>query len=645
MDRMSRPVALYNEFDTIAEPGRRPQPRFLRRTKTRRSKTAVSLSLVCVLLMVWGWKSSGITIVSVSIRPRDGSCSQSQTPTMSKVSSTSPAHDPESVFSPELAGGVEAPLLAPPINRTVLGLQKTSPAFHLVIPASESNPKLCKTLLSSFLLGYPSATLVNHGKAFEGAGWDKGSHAGKIRGVYDFLSRKEVKDDDLVLVIDGYDVWFQLPPEIMIRRYQALVKEANERLRPRYGVVTDGKSGDGTAPMVQKYTQSVIFGADKICWPNPAEDPACAAVPYSTLPKDVYGPLTDKDPEAFHNRPRYLNSGTVIGPAADVRAIYEYAVHKVEQKDRGKIGDQFVFAEIFGEQEFQRELHRRSSQSKGGRFYDWLSNTLGTLGSPLSANITINNMTTVAGQRYEYSIGLDYESHLFQTMTHSADDVDFIVYNSSAFLSSIQAAHPSLHGLPFFLPTDIQKLNRPFSFASPGDPATNLEESKDALLLPYSPLLDTLPDRSWDADDDLDNDPRPDHAPTWRTVPLATNIYAASIPPLLHVNGDKSLLDTWWPKLWHHPFSRALLRAFIRSTQGKTAAAAAAKGGLNWWDKRGGRGGVWTDGNEWLSWGEVCKGCEDEVFADGKGVWGFEEGDPTVRNSFGKVVIGQDDDG
>ena len=540
-----------------------------------------------------------------------------------------------------MTDSTEAPLLAPPVNTTAVGLKKTNPAFHLIIPASESNPELCKTLLSSFILSYPSATLINYGKVFEGAGWDKGTHAGKIRGVYDFLdNKKEVKDDDLVLIIDGYDVWFQLPPEVMIKRYHAMVLEANERLRRRYGMVTEGKPGDGPAERVPKYTQSVIFGADKICWPNPVGDPACAAIPYSILPKDVYGPLTDKDPKAFRNRPRYLNSGTVIGPVADVREIYKYAVQKVEETGRGKIGDQFVFAEIFGEQEFQRETTRRSSQSTGGRFYDWLSNTLGTSESPLSANITINNMTTIAGQRYEYSIGLDYESRLFQTMTHSAEDVEFIVYNSSAYLSSIQAAHPSLHGLPFFLPPNIQQLKPPFSFASPGDRMTNLEESKTSLLLPHSPTLDQLPGQSEEADD-LDG--AEDQAPTWRTIPLATNIYAATIPPLLHINGDKTLLETWWPKLWHHPYSRALLRAFIRSTQGKTAADAAAKGGQTWWDSRGGRGGVWTDRGEWLGWEEVCAGYEEPVFKDGKGPWGKEEGEPRMLNSFGKVIIGDDD--
>ena len=504
------------------------------------------------------------------------------------------------------------------------------------MPASESNTDLCKTLLSAFVLSYPPPTLVNYGKTFEGSGWDKGSHAGKIRGVYDFLNDEaKVKDDDLVLIIDGYDAWFQLPPDVMIRRYRTMVREGNERLRRRYGMVTSAKQGEaGALGREQRYTQKVIFGADKICWPNPAEDPACAAVPYSTLSKDIYGPETDKDSKAFTNRPRYLNSGTVIGPAADVRAIYKYAVKKVEEKGRGEIGDQFVFAEIFGEQEYQRETLRRSSQGIDGRFYDWLSNTLGTSESPLSANITINNMTAIPGQSYEYSLGLDYESTIFQTMTHSAADIEYITYNSSAFLSSIQAAHPSLHGLPFFLPQDLQTANAPFSYVSPGNHTLD-STAKKGLLLPYSANLDALPGQE-PGQQALE--------PTWHTLPLATNIYAASIPALLHINGDKTLLASWWDKMWFYPYSRALLRRYVRSTQGATAAAAAERGGTRWWDSRGGRGGVWTDNSEWMGWGEICEGCEEEVFGDGKGTWGREEGDPKVVNPFGKVIIGDDEE-
>ena len=424
-------------------------------------------------------------------------------------------------------------------------------------------------------------------------------------------------DDDLVLIIDGYDVWFQLPLDIMITRYHSMISDANKRLRNRYGIVTrDKPGGPGQKKTVQRYTQSVIFGADKICWPNQPEDPACAAVPYSTLPNNIYGSQTDDDPQSYLNRPRFLNSGTIIGPVADVRAIYEYAVQKVEEEDRGMIGDQFVFAEIFGEQEYQRETLRQAS--KDG-FMEWLSNAFGVSDSPLASNKTINPVSVVPGRNYEFSLGLDYGSALFQTMTHSLNDVEFIRYNDSSVLDDIQEKHPSLRSIPFNLPADLYRAEDPFWYASPGN---HSNDPIDGILLPFSPKLDTI-----------------ELEPTWEEVPLATNVFVPSIPTLIHINGDKSLLSDWWSSMWFHPYARALLRRYVRSSQGPTAAEAAAEGGLSWWDTRGGRGGVWTDRETWISWGEVCKKTEDEVFADGKGRWGKEEGSVRTTNVFGKVMI------
>ena len=528
-------------------------------------------------------------------------------------------------YVPELIGEVqllEASYRHETANKTGnVGLKKSNPSFHLLVPASKRNPLLCKTLLSSFVLGYPSPTLINYGKVFEGQGWDNGTHAGKIRGVYDYLNGgKDMKDDDLVLIIDGFDVWFQLPPEIMIRRFHGMLAGADERLRRRYGMVTREKEDSaGGKARIQKYKQKVILGADKICWPNGAEDPACAAVPFSTLSKDIYGPETDKDPESFLARPRFLNSGNIIGSVADVRAIYEYAVQKVENEGRGIFGDQFVFAEIFGEQEFQRETARQSSQGVGGQWLNWLSNAIGSSDSPLSTNKTINNMTVVSGQNYEFGIGLDYGSELFQTMTHSWDDVEFVKYNDSEVLAEVQEKHPSLRSLPFSLPSDLQRLKDPFWYASPGN---HNNESQDVILLPFSSKLDDV-----------------GKEPTWDEVPLATNLFAGSIPALIHLNGDKSILETLWPSTWFHPYARALLRRYVRSPQGPIAAKAAAAGGQTWWDTRGGRGGVWTDRETWMSWGEVCRETEPEVFGDGKGTWMKEEGSIKMENSFGAVVM------
>ena len=534
-------------------------------------------------------------------------------------------------YTARLGDGTEAPLIPPldsdrSVNGTLpSGLRKTTPSFHLLIPASQSNPNLCKTLLSAFVLSYPSPTLINFGKVFNEDVWGEGSHVGKIRGVYNFLNDgKKAKDDDLVMITDGYDVWFQLPPEVLIERYHAINKEANQRLRGRYGTILTEEPGEkDKTEMVQRYTQKIVFAADKICWPNRAEDPACVAVPYSTLPKNVYGPQTDKDPESFLTRPRYLNSGTLIGPVAEVRKLYEYTLKKLEELGGSVIGDQFVFAEVFGEQEYQREIQRKSSQGTGGRWLDWLSDRLGTSESPLSANITINNMTAVPGRDYEFSVGLDYESSLFQTMTHSARDIDFITYNDSAILSHIQDDHPSLWSNPLSLPADLQRAKPPFSYASPGNGS---DAPENGILLPFSPNLDTI-----------------NEEPTWREVPLATNLFASSIPSLLHFNGDtKPLINEWWSSMWYSSASRALLRRYMRSTHGKEAAQAAAEGGLDWWDTRGGRGGVWTDRETWMGWSEVCAKTEDEVFADGKGVWSKENGDSKMVNYWGKVVSGGD---
>lgn len=293
----------------------------------------------------------------------------------------------------------------------------------------------------------------------------------------------------------------------------------------------------------------------------------------------------------------------------------------MEEEDRGFIGDQFVFAEIFGEQEYQRETLRKATRNS---WLDHLSNAFIGPDSPLAENKTINPVNVVPGKQYEFALGLDYGSELFQTMTHSADDVEFVSYNDSSVLDDIQAKHPSLNSIPFYLPADLLKAEEPFWYSSPGN---HSNDPVDGILLPFSPHLDTL-----------------NREPTWEEVPLATNLFVPSVPTLLHINGDKTPLTSRWPSMWFYPHARALLRRYIRSTQGPTAALAAAEGGQSWWDTRGGRGGVWTDHETWMSWGEVCKKTEDEVFGDGKGKWGKELGSKKTLNAFGKVMIDDEHD-
>lgn len=96
---------------------------------------------------------------------------------------------------------------------------------------------------------------------------------------------KPREDDDLIGIVDGYDVLQQLPPEIKIERYYEARYKAEAVLAERFGL---------TVPeaQAQRLRQSVIWGPDKICRPIVWEEPRFWAVPHSNLPDKAFGPKT-----------------------------------------------------------------------------------------------------------------------------------------------------------------------------------------------------------------------------------------------------------------------------------------------------------------------------------------------------------------
>lgn len=492
-------------------------------------------------------------------------------------------------------------------NNTSQDVYKIKASLHVLIRFTESSGDLCKTLLSSFLLNYPPPTLVNYGKAFAGEGWDKTLHAPKIREVYNFLSKdKKVRDEDLVLIIDGSDVWFQLPPEVLVKRYHDVIRDANERLKQQYGTVVRQRPWEAlTRRRVPAFTQTVLFASDKLCWPKPADSPACAAIPPSTLPPDAYGSEMDKHPDGIRDRPRFLNSGTIMGPVSDVRAVYERALEKVERGD-GDLEDQFVFAEILAEQEDRREGFRQASR---GRFQRWFERHMNALGMSSSKSATPQIIETMTNHdhrydRYEFSVGLVSTSSVVQTLTHSTSDISFLTHNSAHHLSN-----------------DIVTARPPFP--GPYEP-TYLAASS---LPPFSANLDVEPDSF--------------KKQTWLTLDLAVNTMTHTIPALIHVNGESSYVKEWWRKMWFQPYSRSLLRAYMRTPQPMLWGVQGQR--QRTWDRRGGKGGVWTTNANWMGWEEICKGVEEEVFTDGKGVWMKEEGDGKIFNMWGTQITGEKD--
>lgn len=462
------------------------------------------------------------------------------------------------------------------------------------------------------ILEYPPPVLVGYGHETPGA-TEFERVVDRITRMRDYLKNsKSVQDRDFVLVVDALDIFFQLPPQILVSRFQNILRRNNQKLQKKYGLAAVQKSHGAPNEIVQKYSQRVLFGASKICYGALKDDPGCASVPQSSLPPDVYGWKTDAYRDGHLNRPRWLNPGAVIGQAADLRIIYDEVLRLLGQTHK-KNGDYQAFTQIFGRQEVVRELERRRTVNSAK---EWLD---GFLGLSEATNITSTVVRLETGHRYEYGIGVDYESQLFFNQIMSKNDVEWLKYSNITKSERLQGQFGVPRESRLLLPEDIAALPNPFN---------QTRFAKDHTTKPV-----------WNAT--LDKLPSPKER-SWRNLALMTNAHTATVPVLAHLNGDTKLRQPWWEKMWFHPWARALLRKYVRSSHGFDAAQSALLGGHDWWDMRGGRGGIWTDDESWVGLSEVCHHQEQNIFDDDLGPWSKESGDPNepVYNQFGKLVYG-----
>ncbi|KAJ5588158.1 hypothetical protein N7537_010836 [Penicillium hordei] len=516
----------------------------------------------------------------------------------------------------------DAQVLLPPrtdinVNDTLPhNLDKPNPRLHVLVPASQGSRGVCRTLTSAMILGYPPPTLIGYGHDSPGA-TEAERMVDRITRARNYLrDSKIVHDRDFVLMVDGADSFFQLPPKVLVERFQAIIRANNRKLRDKFGFAEVAGEKAGAAPeMVQKYTQRVLFGASKMCFPGLLDDPGCVSVPESTLPPDVYGWKTDAYPDGSLNRPRWLNPGAVIGQAADLRLIYDEVLRLVEFRSN-KSGDYQALTQMYGRQEVIRELERRRTAN------DFKELFYRMVGISDAANITGITLRLETGHRYEYGIGVDFESQLFFNQIMSRKDVEWIRFGNITKMSALQMQHgvPREHRL--LLPPDIAALPNPFI------------QSRFAKESTQRPV--------WNAT--LDKLPNPRER-TWHNISLMTNAHSASVPVVAHLNGDPKLRNAWWENMWFFPWGRALLRKYVRDSHGFDAAQSSLLGGQDWLEVRGGRGGIWTDDQNWITFAEVCNGQERDLFDDDLGLWAKEVDDPDdpVYNQYGSLIAGKEE--
>jgi hypothetical protein len=183
--------------------------------------------------------------------------------------------------------------------------------------------------------------IINWNQTFDDPAFvEGGSHLAKINGTAQYLyDLDETHDNDLVLMLDGYDAWIQLRPRTVVHRFFDINSRANKRIDAAF----EGKSAEQTG-----VRQDIIFGVQKRCWPWSADDPPCYAVPQSSLPSDIYGPETDTDINDGLNpyvkyRQRFLNSGVAMGRVgvSAMRRMVDQALAQAPQ-DTNFGGDQYL---------------------------------------------------------------------------------------------------------------------------------------------------------------------------------------------------------------------------------------------------------------------------------------------------------------
>ncbi|ROT40414.1 hypothetical protein SODALDRAFT_95999 [Sodiomyces alkalinus F11] len=474
-------------------------------------------------------------------------------------------------------GTVEA--AAPPVlggHATGSPTPSSLPRLHIIIPSSKTDVRLCKNLLSQTILGYPRPNLVFWDQTFDNPNNHRflggGSHLGKINSTLHWLENpsNQQYEDDMVIMIDAYDIWFQLPPETLFARYYEMIASENARVAHRMGRAFDAEG----------ISTKVIFSASKRCGPNDIHSVACYPIPESPLPKDIYGNITDVmnvKPESHAGlRQRHLVSGFIMGPFRDMRAVFARANERMNTCLAGKMkeqkfvrawchrgSDQSFFNEMFGEQEYHREVMRRRHHTWLDNFLDqFIPNRAGAPRKPLKIEKNLvddplnpsfphqpmHDPDYNPAKPYEFGIMVDHFSQMSHQTSNALHDSAYVVHSNPL---APQLEHQS-HGM--------QPVCRPIA-PMPTD-------------IPSAGVLDLLPEGD---------------RPRWEDMPLYSEICAGVVPVIAHHNWYKKWpIEKLWADNWWTGRARALFEA--RRNMGDRKLV----------------GGADTDTGLSLSWEDLC---------------------------------------
>ena len=499
----------------------------------------------------------------------------------------------------------------------------TAGYLHINVLSSEANLRFCRTSLSAALTGYPFLNVTNWENEYSGDTIDEISkEKGKLLGTLRYLeAMHQTRDNDLVLVVDAEDTWFQLRPDVLVHRYREIIRRADKRM----------ESGIGKGVSEQDIQHGVVFAAQRVCDAGSKDHISCYAAPESTLkagksrpqsPQDSSKNVVVEDP-----RPRYLNSQMIFGTVRALRKLHQTAYERWEGKKTTWTTRASLFGELFGEQEYAREMLRAENASPFRRLASTSKSSF-LKAHPEPASIMHSTNTT-----YELGITLDYSSLL--ALCPSSP--------STAFWSHFSS--------PDTLHSAAQTLN--IASRPPKTLARDILHSRPPFWS-LAPMVPTL-----ESDFSL-----PTTANHWADMPLYTDLLTGITPALILTNKDTNPpdLNEQWKQMWFQPHARTKLTVLAyEPTLPIAAERFSASSSLSntisprtetfppappflpgteksgsrmvektYWspvyispiDKRREGFGFLVKSGEWRKWNEECNAeVQEQVLGDGKGPW------------------------
>ena len=472
-------------------------------------------------------------------------------------------------------------------DKVKVGLHDNDPTaqyLHLLVHANNKGPNLCKTVISAGALNYPIPSILSWKAEYNNSNAvDNGAEIKRIESISEYIDTTFRKyghrDEDVAIILDGYDTWFQLRPDIMLERFFEANRLANNRVVKKMGQV---------AMDAGRVQQKIIFGKQQEC-SGKKEDPACWAVPQSPLSKNVYG--AGKDGE------RFLNAGFIMGELGALRRLFNKA-NETFHLDEDHNTLQSVMTKMFGEQEYEREVLALKYQptsllSRLARFIGFSESS-----SLAQQPLDFQPQAIEAGAA-EYNIGLDYDS-LLTSSTELGDSLEFISRTDTKHIASIKRK------AKFTISDKVYKLS-------------------DDILRSLEPFWSRNPSKTLPRDS------------SWESTPLFTNLHTGAIPasiqhssPRLDPDNPSNLRISSWSKLWFHQHVRELLDEHIEEPYRSFATLEGGESGeVAWWPLHMRKWGFHDPQGEkikkqWIDWQDVCGGdgeLEKEVWRDGKPAW------------------------